>query len=171
MRRLALIALFVSTLANAEGSAFEVYPEATVKACHDGDTCTVVRALDGVEIKLRLAGIDAPEISGGPGGEGQPMAREARDLLVRLLKGRTIVYRPITQDPYGRTVAEIVADGEVVNRILLNAGLAEFYRAADPKIDKKLYESIETRAKAAKKGVWSLETYESPAHFRKANKP
>ena len=67
---------------------------------YDGDTLRV--NLNGVETRIRLCGIDAPE-------RDQPLGIAARDHLRSLInqgKG-SIVVVPVKQDRYGRTVAEL----------------------------------------------------------------
>ena len=75
----------------------------------DGDT---VKCAGGV--KLRLTGIDAPEMPGHcrPGRvcvPGDPIA--SRDRLRKNMLKKSITYRPIKLDKYGRTVAMLYADG------------------------------------------------------------
>lgn len=73
----------------------------------DGDTL-VVRQTDGQEKKLRLCGVDSPEIKHGKQ-PGQPLGIEAKANLQRLVnevEGRVLV-TPVESDRYGRTVAEV----------------------------------------------------------------
>jgi micrococcal nuclease len=138
-----------------------------VSSCHDGDTCVVDR--DGERVTLRFAGIDAPEVSGGPDNRGQPMGRDARDLLNDLVRGKTVKVRAIEPDPYGRTVAEVFVDTKLVNMVMVEKGMAEAYRWATNEIDKVAYRRAEERARDAERGVWSLDDYESPSDFRHRN--
>jgi endonuclease YncB( thermonuclease family) len=67
---------------------------------YDGDTLRV--NLNGVETRIRLCGIDAPE-------RDQPLGIAARDHLRSLINrgNGSIVVVPVEQDQYGRTVAEL----------------------------------------------------------------
>ena len=67
---------------------------------YDGDTLRVVRGNE--ELKIRLCGIDAPEIK-------QPLGIEARDYLRSLVElgNGELLLLPIEKDRYGRTVAEV----------------------------------------------------------------
>jgi endonuclease YncB( thermonuclease family) len=143
----------------------------TIVSCHDGDTCHL--RLDGQKVMiLRLAGIDAPEVMGGPDNKGQPFGQAARDFLVGQVKGKAVSVRAIELDPYGRTVAEIYDATGLVNLRLVQQGLAEAYRYATSRVDKAAYRAAEDTAKAAKLGVWSEgSSYVSPGDFRRSNKP
>ena len=83
----------------------------------DGDTVWI----EGE--KIRLAGIDAPEINGRCEYE-RNLARQARDRLVSLLNSRTIVIERTGTDRYGRTLAYVSGAGEV----LVQEGLAKRWR-------------------------------------------
>lgn len=87
-----------------------------VVSVHDGDT---LRAIDEakVEHKIRLHGIDAPEI-------GQPFSNVFREGLTALTKGQPVEVYIEDRDRYGRTVAPQEAGGEDVNRQLVAEGLA-----------------------------------------------
>ena len=75
-------------------------PTVLIERCHDGDTC---RTSSGETI--RLACIDAPELTGPP--EARPLAQASRDYLRELVVGKEVMIRRIGQDRYGRAIAEI----------------------------------------------------------------
>ncbi len=58
---------------------------ATVERVSDGDTITAITS-NGTKLRLRLLGVDAPEIPHGKK-PGQPYAEEARDYLDHLIGG------------------------------------------------------------------------------------
>ena len=92
-----------------------------IDSCYDGDTC---RTTTGE--RIRLACIDTPELKGA---EAEPIpAKAARDYLRSDLAGKTITIRRITTDRYGRTVAELFADGVSTSKQLVDAGHAQVYR-------------------------------------------
>lgn len=141
--------------------------QGTVQTCHDGDTC---RIKVGSEIvTVRMAGIDAPEVMGGPDNQGQPYGADARDYLRSRIKGKVVTLRKLGTDPYERTLGEIFLDGKQIGLELVQKGLAEHYKWATVKINKAAYVSAESQAKSQKLGIWSLENYESPGDFRAAN--
>ena len=103
---------------------------------HDGDTIAVVRlartgprALVAESVRVRLAHIDTPELSGGTS-ETREAARAARDRLRSLLPvGAAVVLYDLGPDKYGRTLGQIDApDGSGnVSVTLLREGLARPY--------------------------------------------
>jgi endonuclease YncB( thermonuclease family) len=86
------------------------------------------RALDGGGFvttegeEIRLSGVLAP----GAGGEAasEPAAAAARDALSKVLSDRTVTIAPAdaTRDRYGRTLAQVFADGMWVQASLLQSG-------------------------------------------------
>jgi endonuclease YncB( thermonuclease family) len=143
--------------------------DAYVYHCHDGDTCRV-RVADAVWLNVRLAGIDAPEVGGGRKRAGQPMGDQARDFLNGAIKGKTVKLRQLDLDQYNRPVVELTLGEQAVNRQLVVEGFAEVYRGKAKRLDRAPYEAAEAEAKKARKGIWSLSSYESPKDFRKATK-
>lgn len=140
-----------------------------VVTCHDGDTCSVKLSGQNRRLTVRLAGIDAPEVSGGEE-NGQPLGKDARNTLNGLVKGKSVKVKTVELDMYGRMVGEIYLGTKLVNMELVEKGMAEAYRWADNSINKKAYRDAEKRAKNAHRGVWSLDDYESPGDFRRRTK-
>ena len=159
----------------SKGAALPAANKATyiVEGCNDGDTCRV-RNSDNITLKVRLAGIDAPETShknGNKKSDGQPYALESKDHLNELIKGKTVTLSTLGVDIYNRNLAEIYADGLNVNLNMVENGYAEVYRGKMPEgMNSDLYRSAEAEAKKHKKGIWSLSRYESPKQFRRENK-
>ena len=111
-----------------------------LKSIYDGDTLRVTR--ENEELKIRLCGIDAPEIK-------QPLGIEARDYLRSLVKwgDGNILLLPIEQDRYGRTVAEVyVRDSKNtavnLNMQLLRDGYAWHYERYSGNCPTKIVISI-----------------------------
>lgn len=93
----------------------------TIQSCYDGDTCTTSQGE-----KIRLACIDTPEIRGK---RSDPIpAKEARDYLNNLVKGKEVNIRRVTEDRYGRTVGELTIDGMNLQQNLVNEGHATIYK-------------------------------------------
>lgn len=101
---------------------------ASVEYVIDGDTIIV----DGGE-RVRFLGIDAPEVA-RDGSKAEPCADEATTVVEDSLKGATVTLTPDEtqppQDRYGRTLAYVEVDGTDLSAQLLEAGLADLYRAA-----------------------------------------
>ena len=113
------LCLFVMLLIpkNALGLTSE---KVVITSCYDGDTCT-----SSTGEKIRLACIDTPELRGK---RADPVpAKEARDYLRELVVGSKVTMRRITNDRYGRTVAELFVDGSNVQQQLVASGHASIY--------------------------------------------
>ena len=137
---------------------------------YDGDTLKAVR--DGVDIKVRLVGIDAPETSKKKYMPGQPFSQKAKKFLTKLVLNRNVKIKPYGIDTYERTLAEIFANGKNVNIEMLKTGLAEVYRGKPAKgLSLDLYQNAESKAKKAGIGIWSLgDRYCSPKTWKEIYK-
>ena len=92
-----------------------------ITSCYDGDTCTTTTGE-----RIRLACIDTPELVGM---RAEPVpAKAARDFLRNLVVGKKVRIRRITEDRYGRTVAELFDGERNVQREMIAAGHAEVYQ-------------------------------------------
>ena len=94
------------------GVSAEVRESVTIMSCYDGDTC---RTTSGE--KIRLACIDTPELKGQ--GTQPQRAKAARDRLRGMVVGRSVSFRRITIDRYGRTVGELYVDGMNVQQAMV----------------------------------------------------
>lgn len=115
-----------------------------VVSVHDGDT---VLCLDGdnVQRKVRLVGIDAPEI-------GQPFGTKSRDGLRALVLRKSVLVHEHGEDRYGRTLGSLEIDGGDVALLMLSSGLAwQFTRYSDDEV----LAAAEAEARAAKRGLWA----------------
>ena len=102
--------------------------KAHIKAVYDGDTVTAVVDLGFLhyqEMKLRLYGIDTPELRGSEREEGLKVRDIVRDLI--LDKEVEIHSYKDKQGKYGRYLATIIVDGINVNQWLVDNGHAEPY--------------------------------------------
>lgn len=125
----------------------------------DGDTLHLGIADSAGEVtKVRLIGIDAPEMGGGER-ERMYYAEEATAFTKRLALGRqATVYldrQAGSRDRYGRLLAYIqLPDGRFLNEELLSEGLAY----ADLRFKHgyyQKYQQLEAGARASKKGLWA----------------
>lgn len=92
----------------------------------DGDT--LYGSVEGrAPRKIRLRGIDAPELEGQCGQERR-LAAQAQARLDGLTRGRRVILVDVTRDYYKRVLASVVLEsGEDVQQILLSEGLAKPY--------------------------------------------
>lgn len=90
-----------------------------VVAIADGDTLTARCGEPGAyeQVKVRIAGIDAPE-------KAQPFGQRSRQALADLCHRETATIRSTTKDRYGRTVADVQCQGQDVGRTQVAAGMA-----------------------------------------------
>jgi endonuclease YncB( thermonuclease family) len=115
----------------------------------DGDTLRVDEG--GKRVTIRLGCIDAPETAQAPYG----MA--SRRLLQELAPVGAKVQLVIEgRDPYGRTVADIMRDGQSINLRMVRAGQAFAYRQYVAKCDAAAYLKAEQDAERARLGVWDV---------------
>ena len=87
-----------------------------IQSCWDGDTCTATTGE-----RFRLACVDAAEV-------GEPGADRATKAIRSMVVGKTVGIRRITQDRYGRTVAELYTGDSNVGEQLVNQGFARIYQ-------------------------------------------
>ena len=120
----------------------------------DGDTIIVV--MGDNEEKIRLAGIDAPELS-------QPYGHEAFDFLRDMLVGKEVTLQVLSRDVYDRIVAVVFLDGVDVNAVLAEEGLVWGYKVRQ-NVD---YTAQEQFARENKRGIWSRMSNLPPWLYRK----
>lgn len=130
--------------------------EAEVTSITDGDTFRI-RTDDGNTEKVRMLLIDTPEMGNKP----EPYALEARDFTTELLKGQTVQleFDESQRDQYGRLLAYVYVNEQMVNELLLEQGLARV--AIFPPDTRYVddFRKIETKAREAKLRVWSIDNY------------
>jgi len=143
---------------------------ATVINVHDGDTITV--KLGWQKVKVRLCGIDAPELS-------QPLGMQSRDHLRSLFAsaGNQVILYISDTDRYGRKVAELYVpahnpqqpeEEKLLNEEQLRAGMAYIYaKYASRCPNGSDFAKMEAIAQRKKLGVWSDPTAMKPWDYRK----
>ena len=126
MTRAALVLLFMPCLVGA--NEWQHRYLARITSVYDGDTVTadIDLGLNTVRMaeKLRLYGIDAPEMRGEERQEGII----SRDWLRWRIMGKDVEVRTErdARGKYGRLLSTIYIDGVSVNAELVDAGLAEY---------------------------------------------
>ncbi|KAL9036799.1 MAG: hypothetical protein Q9214_005979 [Letrouitia sp. 1 TL-2023] len=125
-------------------------------------------------IHIRLAGVDAPELShfGRP---AQPFSQEAMDFLTSYILHRRVRAYVYKRDQYERAVATVYVRRWLRRRDvgfeMLKRGLATVYEAKSGaefgKLEDK-YRSAEKWAKIKRKGMWAgkKKDYESPRDYK-----
>ena len=121
----------------------------------DGDTITVL--YDSEQIKIRLAGIDAPE-------KAQPFGSVARQSMSEMLFGKEVRVVEQGRDRYGRTIGRVY-QGEVdVSAEQIKQGMAWVYRKYSK--EAALYQ-LEDEAKQHRIGLWTDAEPTPPWAWRK----
>jgi micrococcal nuclease len=120
--------------------------DALVVRIADGDTIDVVPAGQRERLRVRLEGVDAPEL-------GEVFSRDAQAFLRRLLFDQRVRVVGRDVDRYDRLVARIVVGGRDASRALLEEGLACQRFAVDAALA-----AAEAQARAAGRGFWAAAT-------------
>jgi micrococcal nuclease len=118
---------------------------ATVLKVIDGDSLLLTAG--GRNVEVRLYGIDAPEYN-------QPYAEEAKIYVKQWIGWQRVTVQPEYADSYGRTVAVVVKGGQVLNRDLVEVGLAWVYPRYCRKDVCSMWKEKENAAHIRKIGLW-----------------
>jgi micrococcal nuclease len=139
---------------------------AKVDRVSDGDTVPVTTS-GATKLRIRLLGIDAPEIAHGRK-PGQPYGEEARDYFDHLIGGKMVQVDAYGPDRYHRVLAVIWDEQINVNLLVVAMGYAEVYRGARCQVDCPELDDAEAKARRDGVGIWKQgASYESPAAFRR----
>jgi len=126
----------------------------------EGDTISVMR--EGRAVKVRLYGIDCPE-------RGQPFGGRATQITSDMAFGREVTVQVKTTDRYGRIVGEVILpDGLSLNKDLVHAGLAWWYRKHA--LNDRTLKALEAGAKEAKRGLWEDKNPIPPWEWRRGER-
>ncbi|MDQ0509940.1 thermonuclease family protein [Ancylobacter amanitiformis] len=126
-----------------------------------------VRVADGDSLevageRVRLGGIDAPELhqSCGPAGKGWACGEKAKAALVALVRDADIRCRPVDEDRYARAVSVCEVDGQDIAARLVEQGWAVATGLS--------YRREQSAARTAGRGIWSG-PFDLPADWRAAH--
>lgn len=144
--------------------------EGRVIGVHDGDTMTVLDAAKK-QWKIRLAGIDAPELK-------QAFGQKAKQELSNVVYGREVRVTYDKTDRYGRIVGVVypkppgnnALDGIfAANLWMVRSGFAwhyKQYQSEQTPSARKAYAEAENEARRERFGIWSEENPTPPWEFR-----
>jgi endonuclease YncB( thermonuclease family) len=157
---------------------------ARVIAVIDGDTILVLRESGASpggrvhrarKIKVRLAGIDAPE-------RRQPWGKQSRESLLEMVGGKQVGIEALATDIYGRTIGMVRVDGLDVDQEQVRRGMAwaeRKWRAASPHDNDPVVKSsthahggtgwvrLQQEARQARRGLWRQDHPQAPWRWRK----
>jgi endonuclease YncB( thermonuclease family) len=152
-----------------------------VVAVHDGDTISVLvpagtvlprgtreevrgtgvspvkPASSPLAVKVRLEGIDCPELA-------QPYGKVAKLFTSEHVFGRQVQVTSTAVDRYGRIVGRVTVDGRDLSEAIVSAGLAWHYTeySRDLTLD-----ALERAARASRRGLWAEKNPVPPWVFRR----
>jgi micrococcal nuclease len=136
--------------------------QVTVTDVVDGDTIDVSAQVEGTN-RIRLIGVDTPEVFGGE----EPCGPEASDFTTEQLEGQdvTLEFDEDRVDPYGRALAYVWVpdlDGELFNETLVRQGLATV-DTFEPNVKyEERFVAAENEAEAEGIGVWATDPCSTP---------
>jgi len=115
-----------------------------VVGVHDGDSITVLTT-DKVQVKVRLEGIDAPELK-------QAFSQQSKMAMSEMVFGKVVTLHATGTDRYKRTLAVVMVDDVNANLELVRRGLA--WRFDKYSKDVALL-AAQREAQPARRGLWS----------------
>jgi len=127
-----------------------------VEYVHDGDTVTCIDEANRPQ-KIRLVGIDSPELN-------QPFGREATAALREKLGGGRVRVEGHARDQHGRLLGTLWVDERNINRELVSDGWAWVFSGYSPDADLL---DAETAARTAHRGLWSDPRARPPSEWRR----
>ncbi len=131
---------------------------ATMASIYDGDTFT----LDTGD-KVRVSGVNTPELR-----PAEDYGVEAREAAEAFLSGHelTLVYGATERDSYGRLISWVEVDGQALAVHLVERGLGHvFLIPPNDTGDEAALLAAQEKARAARRGIWSTESYSGSFHF------
>ena len=158
MKKISFLILFTSLFFAVSASAWQ----GVVIKILDGDS---LKIRHGNTIKeVRLYGIDAPEYK-------QPFGNKARRFLKRQVLKKTVIVEGKDIDRFGRVVALVSYRGELLNRKMVQHGLAWVY----PKYCRmqslcRKMKKDEKEARKAKRGLWRDSSSLPPWRWKRLHK-
>jgi endonuclease YncB( thermonuclease family) len=132
------------------------------------DIAGAARVVDGDTLelrgeKLRLQGIDAPEMAQTCEASGRPVpcGKLAAAHLDELIGSRPLDCAIEGKDRYGRGLARCRADGRDIAEAMTRDGWA----LSDRRYSDGRYDAAEALARASRRGIWTMK-FEDPAEWR-----
>ncbi len=116
----------------------------------DGDSFNL-RALRGETVRVRIAGIDAPE-------KTQPYSNKSKESLTEILNLGEISLSPVKVDAYDRWVANVRVAQQDVGLVQIQRGYAWFfvrYKQDISEDQRQRYAEAERTARDQRRGLWA----------------
>ncbi len=169
----ALAAFFIAAAGGAKQSAHSQVLE--LQQAGPGSAVVVERVLDGDTVvvrgwkeRVRLANIDAPEMSHGYGRPGQPFSVQSGKWLAAQLEGKPgVTVRCVDEDRYGRRVCDFFRNGEHINKAAARNGFAWANTASARYLRDKSVLAAQEEARGARRGLWAEPSPTPPWQWRR----
>ena len=158
--RITILAFFILSYSISYGETVE----GRVISVTDGDTLTILTT-DNTQMKIRLAGIDAPE-------RRQSYGEKSKEHLASLIYQKIVSVEHSGIDKYQRTLGKIFFNELDINLEQISHGFAWHYRtyAKNQSIeDQNKYSKAEATARQGRKGLWQEEGPQPPWEYRRGN--
>jgi micrococcal nuclease len=141
-----------------------------VTKIYDGDTIRV--QCHDAEIRVRLAGIDAPELCRKKREMDQPFGRKAKEHLEKLILNKEVNIISYGYSRHDLLSGTVLSEGKNINLQMLQNGFAEVHHEKCPgELDLTPYHRAEREARQAGSGIWArVQKYTSPSVWRKLRK-
>jgi endonuclease YncB( thermonuclease family) len=120
-----------------------------VAEVHDGDSFNLT-AKRGERVRVRIAGIDAPE-------REQPYGQQSKRSLEAMLRSGEIELDAIKKDRFDRWVANVSIQGQDLGLMQIASGHAWFFRRYQDDLSasmRRQYDQAEADARRDFKGLW-----------------
>ena len=135
-------------------------PAWRVEMINDGDTVTLLDTA-GQRVRVRLVGIDAPELD-------QPMGRESRAALAAKLAGGIVRVEGDARDQHGRLLGTLRLADRDLNREMVAEGWAWAFTGFAENDD---LIAAESAARGGRRGLWADPQPQPPRQWRELHPP
>ncbi|MFA6582836.1 MAG: thermonuclease family protein [Elusimicrobiaceae bacterium] len=156
-----LAILFLSGCVNSvrkrggySGQTVETTFSGTCVKVSDGDTIRVLH--DDIEEKIRLYGIDAPELT-------QKDGEAAKDFMRKMVYEKNVTVHVQEKDRYGRLVSEVTVNGKNLSLEIVKVGWAWFEKKYSTD---SFLEEAEKEAREKRLGIWRANYVQPPWDYR-----
>jgi len=140
-------------------------PFVSIVSVADGDTVTVL--IDRKEQKVRLIGMDAPELGQKPWGQ---KSKQYMEDLLRASEWKVgLEYDVESKDKYGRTLAYLrTTDGRIINLLMVKGGYAMLFTVPPNVRYVNELTAAQTEGRTNERGIWSRKGQEEkPVDYRR----
>lgn len=122
----------------------------------DGDTIVILDSLN-FQITLRLAEVDCPESK-------QAFGNSAKKFTSEEVALKTITYKVVSKDRYGRLIAKVYYDGKYLSSEIIKNGFGWHYKKYS---NSENLANLENKARNKHLGLWRDKNPIAPWEYRK----